>query len=99
MVKGKCFVIIVSSFRWIQLNRFLEALQGLVVLLVFEIGQPKIILSRSIVLDSLTCFAEVRDALRILFYLSIAIPSMEKSLEVSISCLYVLQPFSKVLDG
>ena len=52
-----------------------------------------------IVLHGLARFGEIGNRLPILFDLSIAVASVEESLEVGLASFYVLQSFGEVLDG
>lgn len=56
-------------------------------------------MSWCILFDSLTGTTQVRDTFAVLFNLSVAVASMEQSLEVGVSTFDVFQSFREVLDG
>jgi hypothetical protein len=58
--------------------------------LILEITEAEIVLGGGVILDCFTSFGQICNRFTVFFYLPIAIPSVEKSLEVGLSSLDVL---------
>lgn len=98
MVKSQSLIVVVCGLVSIEFNGFLKPFQGLIVLLIFEVTQTQIILSRSVIFDDFTGLWEVSDWSWVVFNLSVAVSSVEKGLKMCLPALYVLDSFCEISD-
>lgn len=99
VVQSKCLIVIVCGFGRIKFNSLLKPIQSLIVILILEIRQSKIILCRCIILNSLASLLEIFNAASVFFDLAIAVAAMEQCFETDIASFDVLESISEILNG
>ena len=85
MVQGKCFIVEIGGLCSIKFNCLFESLQCLIVLLILEVTEAEIVLGGGVILDCFTSFGQICNRFTVFFDLSVAITSVEESLEVCFS--------------
>ena len=100
MVEGESLVVVVCGLGRVLLDGLLEPFEGHVVLLVLEVGEPQVVLGRSIVPVHVAGLGEVLDALGVLLDLAVAVAPVEEGLELGVAAdLNLVEALAEVLDG